>query len=147
MAERISGCYVLFCCVCVGSECLLFELSTFENLLLSMFFPPLSIQLCKRNKQNRGKQEVMDSLQLHDFIGSTLYIFLGNGRILKGSLVAIDAQLNLLLDHVFERNGKENERSMGLVSVPEQTIKSIKMTKPSLDRVCHLKQDLMRQII
>lgn len=89
----------------------------------------------------------MDSLQLHDFIGSTLYIFLGNGRILKGSLVAIDAQLNLLLDHVFERNGKENERSMGLVSVPEQTIKSIKMTKPSLDRVCHLKQDLMRQII
>lgn len=61
--------------------------------------------------------------------------------------MAVDAQLNLLLDHVRERNGGQSERLMGLVSVPEQTVKSIKITEQSLNHICQLKQDLLRQIV
>lgn len=42
----------------------------------------------------------MDILKLSDFIGNTLIVSLTEDRILVGSLVAVDAQMNLLLDHV-----------------------------------------------
>lgn len=90
----------------------------------------------------------MDKLRLPDFIGSTLYVSLGDKRVLVGTLVAMDCQLNLLLDHVQEiRLDDGNERLLGLVSVPRSTISSIKLTRTGLDRLCRLKQELTRQII
>lgn len=90
----------------------------------------------------------MDSLKLPDFIGSSLYISLGDKRVLTGILVAMDCQLNLLLDHVQEtRLDDGNERLLGLVSVPRSSISSINLERGRLEQLCQLKQELMRQIV
>lgn len=90
----------------------------------------------------------MDCLKLPDFIGCTLRISHGDGRMLTGTLVALDCQLNLLLDHVQEHRGQDQgERSLGLVSVPRNTITSVKISRTKLDRLCHMKQEILRHII
>ncbi|CAI4057252.1 hypothetical protein N7582_000812 [Saccharomyces uvarum] len=88
----------------------------------------------------------MDALKLSDFIGSTLIVSLAEGRILIGSLVAVDAQMNLLLDHVEERIGS-GSRMMGLVSVPRRSVQSIKITKPMLRDLTANKFELMGSIV
>lgn len=90
----------------------------------------------------------MEHLKLPDFIGCILHISHGDGRILSGTLVALDCQLNLLLDHVQEHRGEDHgERSLGLVSVPRNSITSIRISKRRLDSLCYRKQELLRQII
>ncbi|CAI1875907.1 hypothetical protein SEUBUCD646_0C00910 [Saccharomyces eubayanus] len=88
----------------------------------------------------------MDALKLSDFIGSTLIVSLAEDRILIGSLVAVDAQMNLLLDHVEERIGS-GSRMMGLVSVPRRSVQSIKITKPMLRDLAANKFELMGNIV
>lgn len=75
-------------------------------------------------------------------------------RSLQGTLVAIDAQCNLLLDHVYERTiiptttgNKKNDRSLGLVSVPKSSIKSIELKKARLNELTRLKQELLNDIV
>ncbi|QLL34487.1 hypothetical protein HG536_0G03490 [Torulaspora globosa] len=90
----------------------------------------------------------MDKLRLPDFIGSTLHISLGDKRVLTGTLMAMDCQLNLLLDHVREtRLDDGNQRLLGLVSVPRATISSIKLDRDTLEHLCRLRQEFMRQVV
>lgn len=89
----------------------------------------------------------MQGLRLSDFVGCTLYVNLHNDRVLKGSLMALDAQLNLLLDHVQEHTGDDNRRTLGLVSVPRKTILSIKLPKAELDQLVQFKQNLLKSVV
>lgn len=82
----------------------------------------------------------MDSITLPDIIGATLYITVDKNRCLKGMLVAIDAQANLLLDHVEEYcQDNQNIRKLGLVSVPFDTIDDIQVTKTYVNTVTECK--------
>lgn len=82
----------------------------------------------------------MDSITLPDIIGATLYITVDKNRSLKGMLVAIDAQANLLLDHVEEYcQDNQNIRKLGLVSVPFDTIDDIQVTKTYVNTVTECK--------
>lgn len=90
----------------------------------------------------------MDCLKLPDFVGCTLHVSHGDGRMLTGTLVALDCQMNLLLDHVQEHRAEDHgQRSLGLVSVPRNTITSIKMGKGKLEKLCHMKQEILRHIV
>lgn len=89
----------------------------------------------------------MQDLKLPDFVGCTLYVSLQNERVLKGSLMALDAQLNLLLDHVQEHTANGNGRMLGLVSVPRRTIHSIKLPQGELDQLIKYKQNLLRNVV
>ncbi|CCE66059.1 hypothetical protein TPHA_0O00900 [Tetrapisispora phaffii CBS 4417] len=99
----------------------------------------------------------MDKLQLHDFIGKTLYININDTRVIRGSLVALDAQLNLLINHAQElcigdrinEKGEsvDNARLMGLVSVPQASILSIKIAKNDMDNIISFKKDLLKSVI
>lgn len=100
----------------------------------------------ERSEKKKHFKHKMDMLKLPDFIGCTLYIYLGNDRILRGSLVALDSQLNLLLDHVQERTDN-SERLLGLVSIPQKSITSIKMPKDKLTQLVQFKHTLMDQIV
>lgn len=83
----------------------------------------------------------MDSISLPDIIGATLYITVDENRSLKGRLMAIDAQANLLLDHVEEYcQDNQNVRTLGLVSVPFNTIADIQITKAYVDTVSECKK-------
>ncbi|AJQ34264.1 ADM_collapsed_G0005900.mRNA.1.CDS.1 [Saccharomyces cerevisiae] len=88
----------------------------------------------------------MNILKLSDFIGNTLIVSLTEDRILVGSLVAVDAQMNLLLDHVEERMGSSS-RMMGLVSVPRRSVKTIMIDKPVLQELTANKVELMANIV
>ncbi|EJS44514.1 mak31p [Saccharomyces arboricola H-6] len=88
----------------------------------------------------------MDILKLSDFIGNTLIVSLAEDRILIGVLVAVDAQMNLLLDHAEERIDSRS-RKMGLVSVPRCAVQSIKITKPLLQHLTAKKAELMATIV
>lgn len=98
------------------------------------------------NKLSKGHQSVMDILKLSDFIGNTLIVSLTEDRILVGSLVAVDAQMNLLLDHVEERMGSSS-RMVGLVSVPRRSVKTIMIDKPVLQELTANKVELMANIV
>ncbi|CCK73479.1 Mak31p NDAI_0G04960 [Naumovozyma dairenensis CBS 421] len=96
----------------------------------------------------------MEHLKLGDFIGCTLYITLSKERFIQGTLVAVDSQANLLLDYVWERtitkditNAKYNDRLMGLVSVPSDTIMSIKITKTKVNKLVTLKNEMLSSIV
>lgn len=88
----------------------------------------------------------MDILKLSDFIGNTFIVSLAEDRILIGSLVAVDAQMNILLDHVEERMGSSS-RMMGLVSVPRRSVQSIMINKPVLQALTKNKVELMANIV
>lgn len=95
----------------------------------------------------------MEALQLRDFIGSTLVIKLSESRTIKGTFVAIDADSNLLLDHVSERVIEDDDptsvniRSLGLLSVPRPTIQSIKIDKARLDLLSTMRSDFLQNIV
>lgn len=89
----------------------------------------------------------MQELKLPDFVGCTLYVVLHKNRILKGSLMALDAQLNLLLDHVQEHTDDGNQRSLGLVSVPRKTIQSIKLPEGELNQLIQFKRNLLKNVV
>lgn len=83
----------------------------------------------------------MESITLPDIIGAPLYITVDKNRSLKGTLMAIDAQANLLLDHVEEYcQDNQNVRRLGLVSVPFATIDDIQVTKTYVNTVTECKK-------
>lgn len=90
----------------------------------------------------------MERLRLPDFVGSTLHVALGDKRVLTGTLMAMDCELNLLLDHVQEtRLDDGNQRLLGLVSVPRGSISSIRLDRGRLQQLCRLREELMRQVV
>lgn len=109
-----------------------------------------AVALLTGNKRLRttsaGVGSTMNMLKLSDFIGNTLVVSLAEDRILIGSLVAVDAQMNLLLDHAEERIGPRS-RMMGLVSVPRHSVQSIKVTKPVMQELTAKRVELMANIV
>lgn len=85
--------------------------------------------------------------RVSDFIGSTLFIDIDEDRSLQGTLVAVDCQLNLLLDHVHEYTKSIGSRRLGLVSVPQPTIKSIKISQAKMNAITDFKQQLHKHIV
>ncbi|ODV63885.1 LSM domain-containing protein ASCRUDRAFT_83783 [Ascoidea rubescens DSM 1968] len=97
----------------------------------------------------------MDGVSVRDFIGSTLRITIDNGaplinvdasdsteidelvnclRVVEGTLIAIDNDPNILLDEVVEHicnesTNQKTTRSLGLVSIPYQSIARIELSK------------------
>lgn len=75
------------------------------------------------------------SLSPDKFIGANLHVKLSDSRILEGILTVIDPFGNLLLSNVYETsidklNDKQSHvREIGLVSVPRESIESIKTDK------------------
>lgn len=75
------------------------------------------------------------SLSPDKFIGANLHVKLSDSRILEGILTVIDPFGNLLLSNVYETsidklNDKQlHVREIGLVSVPRESIESIKTDK------------------
>ncbi|RLV95235.1 hypothetical protein JA1_001232 [Spathaspora sp. JA1] len=69
------------------------------------------------------------------FIGSNLHVRVVDSRILEGILTVIDPFGNLLLSNVYEtsvdrlNNKNLHVREIGLVSIPRETIVSIKIDK------------------
>lgn len=88
----------------------------------------------------------MDSLNIKDIIGCTLYVTISEERSLKGILVAIDAQANLLLDHVQEFC-HQNVRTLGLLSVPFDTIQNIEIDKRFLGKMVEHKKRFLKNIV
>lgn len=92
------------------------------------------------------EEKDMDLLKLHDFIGARVFVTVAGNRLLSGTLVASDCELNLLLDNV-EETTSETRRRLGLVSVPENTIESIKLHESALNSILKRKQTLLRDIV
>lgn len=88
----------------------------------------------------------MDALQLRDIVGSTLYITIDSSRRLSGTLVAVDAQANLLLDNVTEYKDSSH-RTLGLVSVPFNTIADVQVSAKLLDQRVQYRQRFLRDIV
>lgn len=85
--------------------------------------------------------------RVSDFIGSTLFVDINEDRSLQGTLVAVDCQLNLLLDHVHEYTKSVGSRRLGLVSVPRSSIKSISIAKAKMNAITDYKQQLQKHIV
>ncbi|SMN19394.1 similar to Saccharomyces cerevisiae YCR020C-A MAK31 Non-catalytic subunit of N-terminal acetyltransferase of the NatC type [Maudiozyma saulgeensis] len=88
----------------------------------------------------------MDALTLKDIVGATLYITISEVRSLKGTLVAVDAQANLLLDEVDEYC-PDNVRKLGLVSVPFATISDIQIHKNYVNKIEDYKRQCQKNIV
>lgn len=88
----------------------------------------------------------MDGLQLRDIVGSTLYVTIDSSRRLSGTLVAVDAQANLLLDDVTELCG-DSRRALGLVSVPFDTIADVQVSSKLLDQRVQYRQRFLRDVV
>lgn len=85
----------------------------------------------------------LDILQPKDFIGLDLQITIKDQRVLNGVLLALDNKPNLLIANTSETskqkrfNSKTFEtvtRSLGLVSVPFNTIESIKVKTTEINK-------------
>lgn len=90
----------------------------------------------------------LESLVPSDLIGSQLTITLNTKpehRELTGVLLALDNKPNLLLQNVIEvtkqtADAKEqNRRDLGLVSVPANTIESVRVVTSELEKIAHHK--------
>ncbi|EGW32092.1 uncharacterized protein SPAPADRAFT_138491 [Spathaspora passalidarum NRRL Y-27907] len=77
----------------------------------------------------------MSSIAPAQFIGANLHVRVVDSRILEGILTVIDPFGNLLLSNVYEtsvdrlNNKNLHVREIGLVSVPRETIVSIKVDR------------------
>lgn len=112
--------------------------------------------LAESNRKTVVEPSVMEALKLSDYMGSTIHVTLKNNssqpvdqRLLTGVLIATDCQLNILLDEVQEESTStpDKGRKLGLVSVPNNTIERICITKPQLDKLCKWKEKSMRDIV
>lgn len=103
--------------------------------------------------KNSARPYRMEGLSLQDIVGNTLYVTVAYDEniVLVGKLEAIDAQGNLLLNFVKEQSNKKNkythQRTLGIVSVPRDTIVSVRMEQSVLTRRQALKQDLLSKVI
>ncbi|KAL3234292.1 N-alpha-acetyltransferase 38, NatC auxiliary subunit [Nakaseomyces bracarensis] len=89
----------------------------------------------------------MMDFRVSDFIGSTLFIDIDEDRSLQGTLVAVDCQMNLLLDHVHEYTKTIGSRRLGLVSVPQPTIKSIRISQAKMRAITDFKRQFQQNIV
>jgi small nuclear ribonucleoprotein (snRNP)-like protein len=90
----------------------------------------------------------LNDLDPSDFIGTELRITVNDGRVLKGLLLALDNKPNLLINNCIEwsiQRGQENSRDLGLVSVPNDSIKSIEIKKRDLDKTLDWKSTELLQ--
>ncbi|SCU91237.1 LAME_0E11760g1_1 [Lachancea meyersii CBS 8951] len=76
----------------------------------------------------------MQSLKMADYIGSEILVTVTKARMLVGTLVATDSELNLLLDNVEEISANRS-RKLGLISVPQTTIESIQIKATQLETI------------
>ncbi|SCV04985.1 LANO_0G15962g1_1 [Lachancea nothofagi CBS 11611] len=88
----------------------------------------------------------MQNLKFPDYIGSRIYVTVTHARMLVGTLVATDSELNLLLDDVEEITG-DSCRKLGLISVPQATIQSIKVETAQLENLEKSKQLWSHEIV
>ncbi|AMD20626.1 HDL118Cp [Eremothecium sinecaudum] len=87
-----------------------------------------------------------EGLELADFVGATLRVQVSAERILEGVLVAIDHHCNQLLDKVKEQN-KGTVRELGLVSVPWDSVMSIKISTDQIKEIGNRKVALSQAIV
>lgn len=88
----------------------------------------------------------MEALKIPDYIGSSIYVTVTKGRLLAGTMVATDSQLNLLLDNVEEITAT-TRRKLGLISIPQDTIESIKIEEGQLKSLIERKRAFNRDIV
>lgn len=101
----------------------------------------------------------MEGLTLEELMGHTLYVQVNYDQdiLLIGKLEAIDAQGNLLLNNVQEQSKpqqqahedmtKPHQRMLGLVSVPRDSIVSVKIDPNDLKICRQAKQRLLSRVI
>lgn len=105
------------------------------------------LSIASSSNEHISQMEYKDLLRVSDFIGSTLFIEIDDDRSLQGILVAVDCQMNLLLDHVHEHTKSIGSRTLGLVSVPQYTIKNIKISQAKFNALVDFKKELQRNIV
>lgn len=69
-----------------------------------------------------------------DLISRTYTIKISDGRIIKGVLIAIDDQSNLLVNNASESHG-EHYRQLGLVSIRKNIIDKISVSKTEYNTI------------
>lgn len=88
----------------------------------------------------------IDLLAPSDLIGTELKIKIKDQRELVGILLALDNKPNLLINNVIEysiQQGKQNKRELGLVSVPFDSIKTVKINNSDLEKTIDWKSKLI----
>ncbi|CAM9011680.1 unnamed protein product [Wickerhamomyces anomalus] len=88
----------------------------------------------------------LDILAPGDLIGTELKIKIKDQRELVGILLALDNKPNLLINNVIEysfQQGNLNKRELGLVSVPFDSIATVKINNSDLDKTIKWKSNLI----
>ena len=88
----------------------------------------------------------LDILAPGDLIGTELKIKIKDQRELVGILLALDNKPNLLINNVIEysfQQGNLNKRELGLVSVPFDSIATVKNNNSDLDKTIKWKSNLI----
>jgi len=88
----------------------------------------------------------LDILQPSDLIGTELKIKIKDQRELIGILLALDNKPNFLINNVIEystQEGKLNKRELGLVSVPFDSIITVKINNSDLEKTIDWKSKLI----
>lgn len=88
----------------------------------------------------------LDILAPVDLIGTELKIKIKDQRELVGILLALDNKPNLLINNVIEysfQQGNLNKRELGLVSVPFDSITTVKINNSDLDKTIKWKSNLI----
>ncbi|ODQ60280.1 hypothetical protein WICANDRAFT_92568 [Wickerhamomyces anomalus NRRL Y-366-8] len=88
----------------------------------------------------------LDILAPGDLIGTELKIKIKDQRELVGILLALDNKPNLLINNVIEysfQQGNLNKRELGLVSVPFDSITTVKINNSDLDKTIKWKSNLI----
>lgn len=99
------------------------------------------LQLQERKKNIALQTNTQMSLHPSKYIGSNVYILLNDQRQLTGILTVIDPFGNILLSNVVEESKdklnheKTHTREIGLVSVPKDTVVSIKMQRKEWGKI------------
>ncbi|CEP62238.1 Mak31p LALA0_S05e00958g [Lachancea lanzarotensis] len=88
----------------------------------------------------------MLNLKMADYIGSEVYVTVTRARMLVGTFVATDSELNLLLDNV-EEISASSTRKLGLISVPHTTIESIQIKAAQLANLRNSKSIYSQEIV
>lgn len=101
-----------------------------------------------RTPSTPSKLNYYHSMDISTLIGSNLRISVTDGRVVDGILSAVDCFGNMLLSNVVEtsvdklNSSKFHSRELGLVSVPRQEMKTIKMLKRQLRNLNQLESHM-----
>ncbi|CCH57930.1 hypothetical protein TBLA_0A01310 [Henningerozyma blattae CBS 6284] len=103
----------------------------------------------------------MQNLQLNDFINSRLHVTIDKDRHIVGTLVALDSQVNLLLNDVVEfsvirpstesdsdkHEAQQYTRKLGLVSIPRSSINVLRIVDEDLEALIKRRTYLMQSAV